>query len=343
MRKLISFLSRNKVLLFILLMGLTPLIWFKEGLLITGGDFPIPLDPVGTLKASLYAWYPYVFCGEPNAQQFLIVPWFGFWALFKSIGLSLLTINKLWFIFVFMLAGLSMYYLVSVVFEKEKHQLIALVASIFYMFNVYIMVKIPSMATPLLYGVLPLILGLCIRGLKKEKSSTKYAVLIGIASVLIVSAINNPPIYAILVIMIFSYLIYHLTTEGKKGITRNILFILKTAAIYSLINLWWLYPYVTDVLMKSPSIKEVMRPTPGGSPFYETLRLFGSWAFYAADLSGAVYFPFAHYYKTPFFITVTCIVPILAFSALPILILRHRNRLIPYFLGMAVMLYPKWT
>lgn len=38
MRKLISFLSRNKVLLFISLVGLTPLIWFKNGLLIVGGD-----------------------------------------------------------------------------------------------------------------------------------------------------------------------------------------------------------------------------------------------------------------------------------------------------------------
>lgn len=334
MKKLKSFLSRNKVLLLILLMGLTPLIWFKDGLLITGGDFPIPFDPIGTLKASLPAWFPYVFCGEPNAQQFLIVPWFGFWALFKALGFSLLTVNKLWFVFVFMLTGLSMYYLISVVFEKKKYQLIALTASIFYMFNVYIMIVIPLMATPVLYAGLPLILGLYIKGLKEEKSSIKYAVLIGIASLLIVSAINNPPIYAIGGIMIFSCLVYHLATGGKKAIARTLVFTLKTAAIYLLINLWWLYPYTKNVLMQQSSIKEALQPSPGGSPLYETVRLFGSWAFYS-ESGGAAYFPYAHYYKMPLFITLTFIIPILAFSALPILIFRHRNKLIPYFLIMA--------
>lgn len=342
MRKLINFLSRNKVLIFILLMGLIPLIWFKDGLLITGGDFPIPLDPVGTLKAYLQTWFPYVFCGEPNMQLFMIFPWFGFWALFKALGFSLLSVNKFWFVFICMLTGLSMYYLVSVVFEKKNYQLIALTASLFYMFNVYIMLVTPLIATPILYAGLPLILGLYIKGLGKglgkglreKESSTKYAILIGIASQLIVLAIDNPTIYAICGIMVFSYLIHHLVTGEKKGITRSLIFTLKTAVIFLLINFWWLYPYTKDVLIgQSSLVKAILQTSPGGSPFFETFRLFGSWAFYAGS-GGAAYFPFAHYYKTPFFLVLTFILPILAFSAV---FFRSKNKYLLYFLDMAVV------
>ena len=329
-------LSEKKALLVILVMGLIPLIWFKNGLLIVGGDFSIPLDPIGTLKSLLHSWYPFLFSGEPNPMVYSISPWFGFWALFKALGLSLLTVNKLWFIFVYMLTGLSMYYLVSVVFEKEKHEVITLVASIFYMFNVYIMVVTPSMATPILYAGLPLILGLYIKGLSEEKSSTKYAVLIGLASLLITSATGNPPIYAVGGIMLFSCLVYHLATGGKKRITRSLVFTLKTAVIFLLINLWWICPYIKDVLISQySSVKEAHYYiiTPGGSPFYETFRLFGSWAFYAGS-GGAAYFPFAHYYKTPFFIALTFVIPILAFSAV---LFRSKNKYILYFLSMAVI------
>lgn len=319
-------------------MGLVPLVWFKDGLLITGGDFPIPLDPVGTFKSYLHIWFPYVYGGVPNTQQFMLIPWFGFWAFFKALGFSLLTVNKLWFIFIYITTGLSMYYLVSVVFNKEKFQVIALIASIFYMFNVYIMLVTLLLAAPLLYAGLPLILGLYIKGLKAEKSSTKYSVLIGIASLLLVSGIYNPPAYAICGIILFSYLIYCLVIGGKRGITRSLIFTLKTVVTFILINFWWIYPYIGDVLMgKSSSIKELMQPSPGGSPFYETFRLFGSWAFFTSNLAGTAYFPFAHYYQTPFFVILTCLIPILAFLALPILVYRRRHKLIPFFLVMAII------
>jgi len=332
-KNLVNFFQKKLTLLLVLIMGLVPLLWFRDGLLIAGGDFPIPLDPTGNfIKSFLYTWSPYLYGGQPSPHLFAILPWFGFWAFLKATGFSLLAINKLWFIFIFMLSGFSMYYLITVLFQKKADFILRFIAPLFYMFNVYVMVISPVMATPLLYSALPLILGFYIKGLNEKRLSLKYAALVALSSLLVSSAIGNPPIYAILGIMVFSYLVYHLISEGRKVLVFSLNFTLMTALLYLLVNLWWLCPYIKDVLMQQASVKEAIQPSPGSSPLYETVRLFGSWAFYAGS-GGAAYFPFAHHYRTAFFILLTFSIPLLAFLAA---FFKRRRKQIIYFLFMAI-------
>jgi hypothetical protein len=333
MKKIVKFLS-NKTWLLIFLLGLVPLTWFKGDLLIAAGDFSIPLDPAGGkfIQSFLYLWYPNLYAGEPNPLLFAISPWFGFWALLKSLGLSLLSINKLWFVFVFTLSGVSMYYLISVLFKKKANPILLFVAPLFYMFNVYVMLVTPTMATPLLYGALPLILGLYIKGLSER--SNKYVILIALSSLLICAAIGNPPIYAILGIMMFLYLVYYLVVEGRSQIVPSLIFTFKIAILYLLLNLWWLYPYITNILVYSKDIAKTILngPNLGGSRLLDTFRLMGSWAFYA-ESAGVAYFPFAHYYKTPFLIILTFLIPLMAFIS----VFFKFSKKTFYFLLMAIL------
>ncbi|MDP7444031.1 MAG: hypothetical protein QGI87_06740, partial [Candidatus Bathyarchaeota archaeon] len=60
-------------------------------------------------------------------------------AFFGDLGLSLVTIEKIFFVLVFMGSGLSMYYLVSTLIKGERKRLAALTASFFWMLNPYVM------------------------------------------------------------------------------------------------------------------------------------------------------------------------------------------------------------
>lgn len=321
----------NGSILIILILGLTPLFWFKDGYLIIPGECPIPLDPINTFKTFLYAWYPYIQSGQPNQMVAAISPWYGFWAFFSLAGFSLQSIGKLWFILVFALAGLSMHYLASTVLEKGERNVAVLVASVFYMFNAYLIVMTPLRATPLAYTVIPLMLALYIKGLRDGRKGTKYAILIGIASAGMASTVMNSPIYAIPWVVIFFYSIYHLVVEGKKGASQLLFFVPKVIAVYFLANLWWLYPYLAVALSQYGAIVEILRPTAMSSSFVEVFRLLGWWAFYESFGDGISYVPFAHYYKTPFLVVITFVVPVLAFSAA---FFRSKSRYIPFFLGL---------
>lgn len=333
MRKLFNLFQKKIPLLLILIAGLVPLLWFKNNLLIAGGDFPIPLNPTGNFfKSFFYTWYPYLYGGEPNPQQFAIIPWFGFWSLLRTIGFSLLTINKLWFVSVFTLSGLSTYYLVSVIGGKKPNGVFLFIAPLFYMFNLFILVVTPVMATPLLYSVLPLLLGLYIKGLEEKENSAKYVILIPLVYFLISSVIGNPPIYAISGILLFSYYLFYLFTHSKKDILPGLYFNLKIIVLYLLLNIWWIYPFIINVLYSSGDFaKRVVDIGFLGSFLSENFRLLGSWAFFENE-KGIAYFPFAHYYKTPIFIILTFIIPILAFISA----FFKPKKIIYYFLFMAL-------
>ncbi|PIV43786.1 MAG: hypothetical protein COS26_00055, partial [Candidatus Nealsonbacteria bacterium CG02_land_8_20_14_3_00_40_11] len=203
------------------------------------------------------------------------------------------------------------------VLEKKNYQLIALTASLFYMFNVYFMLMTPLIATPILYAGLPLILGLYIKGLREEKPSTKYAILIGIASQLIVLAIDNPTIYAICGIMVFSYLIYHLVTGGKKGITRSLIFTLKTAVIFLLMNLWWIYPEFLALADISKGVQSAAASVSflTSTPLLEALRFMGSWA-WKSSYEGIPHFPYALKYDQFPLVFLTYLIPAFCFFCL---------------------------
>src|SRR3990172_6836955 len=118
-------INSNKTILFdialILLLGLLPLTWFKKNLLIYGTDFSFPLvKPLEVLNNYFYAWNNLNAPGTTAVANFPQIPFLIFVSALNSIGLSLIAIEKIYFVIYLTVSGLSMYYLTTVLMKGEK-------------------------------------------------------------------------------------------------------------------------------------------------------------------------------------------------------------------------------
>jgi len=140
--KIGDFIKKEKILfpISILLISiiLVCFFWFRGGYLIAGSDFCPPFNPIDAIKNELSVWS----ASSGGSQAFLspskISGLFLFWSLFKLLGLSLLTIEKLWFIFLLFSAGVFMYYLLKIILPSEKFGPGRIVGSFFYIFNIFV-------------------------------------------------------------------------------------------------------------------------------------------------------------------------------------------------------------
>jgi len=211
----------KKELIIVIVLGtVIPLSWFKDGLLIAGGDMGWLLDPGNFIDYFKYAWnIKFYNGGFINFSNNTLIPIVLFWAFFKYIGLSLLTIEKIWFVFLFLFPGLSMYYLMSEIYNKP---LAKLISALLYMLNLYIIVTSPFQLNikPILIA-LPLIMAFWIKGLNNKNNNLNYSVLIGFSSLIYAQSNGNPPQVAVIPIILIFYSIFYIITNKSVLIVRS--------------------------------------------------------------------------------------------------------------------------
>lgn len=316
----------------LLLLGLSPLLWFQNKMLIMGGDFVIPLNPRSIFFQELPLWFSHLNAGFPSYFLTFTFPFNLFWAFLDSIGFSLITIEKLWFVFLFILPGLAMYYLLSVLFLEKKIFIPRLIASIFYMFNpVVLAVNPPIFTSYLAVGITPLLLGLLIRGLEKKEEQNRYVFLFGLTSFLTIPIAANPPMFAVVWLVLIGYLFFHFIFIFKKRI-QTIFFSIKVFGVFLLLNAWWLIGFISSLggaQLSTAKVGEWMDWTTVNASFLNIFRLIGSWA-WTSSAFGSPYASYADLYSHPLFVLATFIVPILAFSAL--FFKRRKKNLFFFFL-----------
>ncbi len=234
-------------LLIIIVLGLCPLLWFKEGYLIKSEDLSIPL--------SLNEWYSYLFSwfnqratGTYPIDNFAALFFLFMPAFLQKIGFSILSAQKMQFIFWFMLSGFSIYYLI-VALNKGKHPkpLIVLPAIVFYMFNLYLEpvwlgFNIANLSA---YVGMPFLAGFVINAIH-SKRYFKYLCLAGFLGIILSGVGVNPPIMYVAVCFVMLWLIYcfviHVLKTKKVSAVRFISFVLLLVLIITLINAFWIYP-----------------------------------------------------------------------------------------------------
>jgi hypothetical protein len=250
-------------------------------------DTKFPLYPSDTFANSLQMWYHcYPLLGT-DATLYLAptLPYNLLLASLNVLPLSIAVLQRVWLVLLMAFAGWSMYYLMSVIVGGTKSRQACFMASIFYMFNpwVILMIRGGGLGPYLLaYAALPLLVGLYIRGLASEKGANKYAVLCGIVSVAVV--VVNVQLSALSLVILVMFLLFTvvLHLRQREKVRHALVFTAKAAAIGLAANLWWILPmiYNRNYLYEWQSANIDFAESLGGANRFchltDVLRLLGS-------------------------------------------------------------------
>jgi len=308
-------------ILIMFLLGIIPLLWFRDAPLIAGADFEFTFSPSESFRGSSYTWDEVRYAGWDQSQvSILKLPYYLFLSALSSVGIPLDIVEKIVFAALFVLPGLSMFYLSLILF---KDNLSRLLSSLFYTLNLYTLIHWHNgqMFVILAYGVIPLLLGIFLRGLKK-KQILKYSVLFGLASVLMAPGSRFPLMAVALFLTASLSLLYLLLHRNKIEITFTLKFTVVCFLMFLIANLWWITPVLSLLQSSSENVQFLLGGLQhvylesGFTSFLEVSRLLGEWGWYTT-FNGAPYYTFANSYSTdPLLVIITFLIPVLAWSAL---------------------------
>lgn len=318
------------VILIFCFLGIIPLTWFRNAPFVNGADFEFPLSASENFRRSTYLWDNVQYGGWDQSQVNLPkLPYYAFLSLMHSLGISMPIIERFFFATLFILPGLTMFYL-SLIFFKNLWP--RLLSSLFYTLNLYTLMHWHNgqMLVILPYGIIPLLLGLFLRGLKKKKL-WKYSILFSLVSILLVPG-SRFPLMAVAVLLTLAFSIfYFLSHRNKENLVFTLKFMIACLLISLLVNAWWILPIISLLQSSSANIQlllgglERLRFESGFASFLEVFRLLGDWGWYSG-YKGVPYYSFAHVYTTSsFLILSTFLTPMLAWLAL---LKLPKNRLV---------------
>jgi len=301
-----------------------------------GGDAAYPLNPSWNVQLMLpYTWLDEN-AGMANYRMVYFF-WTSFFYLFSEVGLPLSIIQKLYLYINFILPGLSMYYLASVVYDHVKpsgdgKRLYSWIAALFYLFNPAIL-RFHQLY--FFYSVFPFILAFFIQFV--DSSNPKDRVKFGLLMFpLFFGFFMYLPAYNALAVLLVALLLYsvgyaiHNAQKIKQVLTSIIVLVSLELFLYS----WILFPFFYVI------IRESLVLLPQFSVF-----LFGNQYAELAQYGGAVIRVMAinfkmeesnAFYFSPGVIVwlVNLLFPIIAFSAL---LIRPRSRMVVYFALVAII------
>ncbi|MDP8261836.1 MAG: alpha-(1-_3)-arabinofuranosyltransferase family protein [Candidatus Ancaeobacter aquaticus] len=300
--------------------SLIPLLWFKKGCFIAGGDIAAYIDLSNYIKFLPYAWDEQVMAGRHNFAVHFLLPYGAFWYLLKSFSIPLNIIQQLWACVTLFISALSMYYLINLFTKTSKSTIGTLLGALFYIINPFVA------NTPLIvqynlapiYMFTPLILAFFIKGLHSKNTSENifFASLIALTSLLFASASLNITHLFVLIGILLAYLIFYLATNRNRFVSACI-FIVLCGILYTAVNFWWISVSFTKMVSMSNTVSashkgwEVLNATHLSDAF----RLLGSWAWRVGHRD-MPYFPYAYVYDSWYFLILEWGLVIFIFSAL---------------------------
>lgn len=314
--------------LYIIILGLTPLIWF-QGELITGTDVDFPLFPAERFYERLYTWFPKIQLGIDRSNNVGSLPFVALSAIFSSFGLSIITVEKLSFVFWHTLTGFSMLFLVEKVFSFKKREdsyeeLAKYFIVLFYMVNFYLMfVWVRLQLAVLILAFVPILLGVFIQILEKNKLTVIDLLIIALFSFLSGPLGIQPPIIYALIIGFLTLFIYYLVFDLVSGnfclIVSKVkkLFIISTVCV--LVSSYWIFPlysFINSSGLTSSSFgeeiyntRDLLAWTSKDTSFFNILRHMGDVVWF--DSWGEQpYFPeFLETINNPVLVVFTFLVP----------------------------------
>lgn len=336
-------------LFFIIILGLTPLLWFHGNQVILGHDSGLTLSPVSHFSDRLSAWTERF--GFGNDQTYAIAGFFihGLDALISSLGFSLQYVQKIAFIFWFILPGLTMYYFVSKLAKKLNLKYFVLPATVLYMFNHFLLQGwfVAERTKFSVYAALPLIMSFLFDWEEKKRSTFKTALLMSL-TVFFLNGEASLPLFGGLILSVAAFCLFYLIKSYSFEKVKNLGRLFGLSALISFfLNAYWLFPY-GSYLLKSYGSAVVQAGGLGGvlgwlnyvsqdSSLINIFRLQGIPEWYLNPSH-----PYADvFFNNPLLIAVGFLIPIAAF--LPLYLIRNgelRKKIIFFsFLALFSMIF----
>lgn len=340
MKNLFSKINKTDIL-FILLLSLTPLLWFKGNTIIVGHDNVFPLNPTEFLRGRLSTWVDQGF-GQPQNLIMGTIATHLIDAIPYLFGLAIQRTEEIVYIFWFFAMGLSVYALATVI--NKESRVFKLTATVLYIFNFFILQGwwIGERTKFSAYCALPLVLAVFIKVYRKELSVIKGAIL----NSLILLVFNGGGLYGTalfggyflsLGVFVFFFSVLGFFRKERESIRRFLLLIISSAIGSFLINAYFIFPAVLTVLQQyAAGVKDVG----GAAGLIDWASEISAYASYSNifRLQGIPewydnrFHPFATYYQhNQLLILASFIWPILTFLAIFLYKSRKKNELILFF------------
>jgi hypothetical protein len=229
----------------VLLLGLTPLLWFHNNNVILGHDAGLPIGTIGHFADRFYAWTArYAF----GADQTYAIPGLfihGIEALVSSFGADLQTEQKITFIFWFVLPGITMFLFARRLEKKLTIPFLALPAAVMYMFNHFTLQGwfIAERTKFSLYAALPLML-LLLFDWKEDRRSTLVTAIFLAFTFFFLNGEASIPLFGGVIVAIMAFIVfYFLDNFNVKSLLKLIQLVAYTLLISIPLQAYWLFSY----------------------------------------------------------------------------------------------------
>lgn len=343
-RDLLQRMLRPQFLILLIASTLT-LVWFHKGLLLATGENAIIFDRAPTLLETVSNSWGNIELGGPNIIDASGIPLYLLASFMVSIGLPGVFIQASLFWLFLVSEGLSTFYIVRGFVNDGRRELAATIAGLFYMLNPYAMIEIWNRFLYTLmffYAFMPLILLLYIKGLELRR--LKYALYIGLASLLIAYSYGSPPLIGTFWLVIASYAVFHIISNIRrlKIVLFTLAFSALTFIIWLSVNSWWLVLFIAILypgyVVGGLGAGEAIALEGSKSTLISISKLFGGlinlfrliniqFLEGMVNVWGPIYFSWG-------FIAISFLIPILTFVAL---LFKPRYKLMFYFAILSIL------
>jgi hypothetical protein len=344
-RDLIQRMSRPQLLI-LLTASILILVWFRKGLMLATGENAIIFDRTPRLLEMVTNSWGDVSLGGPNISVASTIPFYLVVSLMVNIGIPGVLIQALLFWLLLVSGSLSIFYIVREFVKDDRRDLAATIAGLFYMLNPYTMIGIWNRfqyTYMFFYAFMPFILLLFIKGLELRR--LKYALYIGLASLLIAYSYGSVPLIGTFWLVIISYTMFYIISNIRRP--RIVLFTLAFSAltfiIWLAVNSWWLVLFISlaspEYAAGGPIIRgELIALEVSKSILISTSKELGGlinlfrlvhikFLKDMVNIWGPIYFSWE-------FIVISFLIPILTFAAL---LFKPRYKLTFYFVILSIL------
>ena len=333
-------------IIFLLIVGLLPLFWYKPGYIGLGHDMGFPLAPVDHFLDRLYTWTDRLGPFGSNTVQVLPgVFMHGLEAILSVIGFSVLNVQRITFVFWFVLPGITMYTLLNYLHPKKEDYPVRIFGSVFYMMNHYLLQAwtIAERTKFSIVAALPIVVLLIIKVLHKRESPVKNSILFALTLFFLNGGEGIPLLISLFVVVIMTAIIFFfLSNENFWAKTKRLLIFSFLATLFwILLSSYWMYPYFKSYGQTFGQRSDVAGGTAGAISWSQGISANTSWINLfrlrgIPDWYASPEHPYANeFFKNPLLLSLN-----IFFPALTLIGLLNLDKIRIYFLGLLLIAIP---